>query len=73
MGVGMKGRHTLSICIYHVQSLSSTEYAKEGPALAKPALVTVPAVLTNMECKGNVPARRKETGLRFFFFYTSSV
>jgi hypothetical protein len=52
-----------------VQSLSSTAYAKEAPALAKPALVIVPAALTNMECKGNVLARRKETGLRFFFLY----
>ena len=50
-----------------MQFLSSTAFAKEGPALGKHALVTVPAALTNMEFKHNVPARRKETGLRFFF------
>ncbi len=50
-----------------MQFLSSTAFAKEGPALGKHVLVTVPAALTNMEFKHNVPARRKETGLRFFF------
>ena len=67
VGVDTKGCDFLSICIYHMQSLSSTADAKGGHALDKHALVTLPAALTNMEFKGNVPARRKETGLRFFF------
>ena len=68
VGGDTKGRDALSICIYDMQSLSSTADARGARALGKHALVTLPAALTNMEFKGNVPARRKETGLRFFFF-----